>query len=249
MTQDVLAWLLLLSRIAAMMVGCPLLAHAQVPRLWKAGMAAALAFLLAPLVSLPEPGVLRPEVGVLLPLVVQETILGYALGWLSCLSLQLVASVGGLIDLQSGLANASLLDPVRGEHQSLFTSMMNTVASLLFLQANAPALLVQAVMLSFRLFPLGGTHWVVAPLMAGVLPLGTWFFVQLMGLAMPWVLSFWALDLVTGFLGRLLPQLNLLSAGPPLKVMLAWWLTIQYFHQWLHRFESLHERFWRGGPW
>ncbi|MBT9588602.1 flagellar biosynthetic protein FliR [bacterium] len=244
LTDDAVAWLLVLTRVSGMMVGCPLLSHAQLPRLWKAGMAMALTALLIPLIAWPGQMNPHPNHSLLL-LVVRELALGYALSWLSCLSLQVVSAVGALVDLQSGLSNASLLDPVRGESQSLFTVAFHAMASLLFLQADGPALLVQLMLFTFERFPLGAA-WSGFVAASTAVRLGHWFFSMAVGLALPWMISLWALDLITGIVGRMLPQLNLLSAGPPLKILAAWWLALQYFQHWLHRFSAIQSDLMRG---
>jgi len=244
LTHDAMAWLLVLARISGMMVGCPLLSHSQVPRLWKAGMAVALTSLLIPLIAWSQPA--APDHGMLL-LVVRELALGYALSWLGCLSLQVASAVGALVDLQSGLSNASLLDPIRGESQSLFTVAFHSMASLLFLQANGPALLLQLILLTFERFPLGAA-WSALVAASTAIHLGDWFYSMAVGLALPWMISLWALDLISGIIGRMLPQLNLLSAGPPLKILAAWWLTLQYFQHWLQRFSAVQGSL-LGGHW
>ena len=241
MVSNVVFWVLILSRVSGMILGCPLFSHKNVPSMWKAGMALALTMLLGPTVAVPSNA---PEtISAAFLWVVRELFFGYGLGWLGSLSLQVASSAGALVDTQAGLANATLLDPIRGESQPMLANVYHTLAALVFIHSRAPYAMLSVCALSFEKFPLGHGY-----ALGGVgdygIKLGSWFMLMMVGLTLPLILTFWGLDIILGFLTRLVPQLQLLSAAPPLKLMLVWWLTLLYFQQLLQQLGNMPERAW-----
>lgn len=241
MISDVFFWVLILSRVSGMILGCPLFAHKNVPSMWKAGMAVALTMLLGPVVTIP--GSAPENTSATFLWVVRELSFGYGLGWLGSLSLQVASSAGALVDTQAGLANATLLDPIRGESQPMLANVYHTLAALVFIHSRAPYVMLSVCALSFEQFPLGQGYALGGVGEYGV-KLGSWFMLMMVGLTLPLILIFWGLDIILGFLTRLVPQLQLLSAAPPLKLMLVWWLSLLYFQQLLNQLSNLPERAW-----
>lgn len=241
MVSNVVFWVLILSRVSGMILGCPLFSHKNVPSMWKAGMALALTMLLGPTVAVPSNA---PEtISAAFLWVVRELFFGYGLGWLGSLSLQVASSAGALVDTQAGLANATLLDPIRGESQPMLANVYHTLAALVFIHSRAPYAMLSVCALSFEKFPLGHGYALGGVGEYGI-KLGSWFMLMMVGLTLPLILTFWGLDIILGFLTRLVPQLQLLSAAPPLKLMLVWWLTLLYFQQLLQQLGNMPERAW-----
>lgn len=241
MVSDVFFWVLILSRVSGLILGCPLFSHKNVPSLFKAGLALSLTVLLGPLVT--PPGSAPETTSAVFLWVVRELAFGFALGWLGSLSLQVAMAAGALVDTQAGLANATLLDPIRGESQPLLANVYHTLAALVFIHSRAPYVLLSLCALSFQNFPLGQGYALGGVGVYGI-KLGSWFMLMMVGLTLPRILTFWGLDIILGFLTRLVPQLQLLSAAPPLKLMLVWWLTLLYFNQLLSQLGNLPERLW-----
>lgn len=241
MLSAIFFWVLILSRVSGMLMGCPLFSHKNVPSTFKAGMALALTMLLAPMVTVPNSAPETTSAAFLW--VARELFFGYALGWLGSLSLQVASAAGALVDNQAGLANATLLDPIRGESQPLLANVYHTLAALVFIHSRAPYAMLTVCALSFEKFPLGHGYALGGVGEYGI-KLGSWFMLMMVGLTLPLILTFWGLDIVLGFLTRLVPQLQLLSAAPPLKLMLVWWLTLLYFQQLLTQLGNMPERAW-----
>lgn len=241
MVSDVFFWVLILSRVSGLILGCPLFSHKNIPSLFKAGMALCLTVLLGPMVSVPQTTPDSSSAAFLW--VARELFFGFALGWLGSLSLQVAMAAGALVDTQAGLANATLLDPIRGESQPLLANLYHTLAALVFIHSRAPHVLLSLCALSFERFPLGHAYALGGAGVYGV-KLGSWFMLMMVGLTLPMLLTIWGLDIILGFLTRLVPQLQLLSAAPPLKLMLVWWLTLQYFNQILSQLGNMPEHLW-----
>ncbi len=222
MKDELLFLALLLFRVTALVTGCSLLSQAKLPGVFKAALCMSLTLLLLPIAwedhEVPSNWVLA---------LLGELMLGYMLGWTSCLSLEIAAAAGSLLDGQSGLANATVYDPARSEPISLFSSLFRGLFALLFLQERGLTLLMAALISSLQRFPLGqiSLHWIN---LGFIQKIGLWYFDATLHLALPFLAALWCLDLASGFLGKVLPQLNLLALSPPLKVLLAWWLTLRW---------------------
>ncbi|MFN8613163.1 MAG: flagellar biosynthetic protein FliR [Vulcanimicrobiota bacterium] len=241
MVSDVFFWVLILSRVSGLILGCPIFSHRNVPSLFKAGLALALTLLLGPVVAVPSTAPETTSAAFLW--VARELLFGLGLGWLGSLSLQVAMAAGALVDTQAGLANATLLDPIRGESQPLMANLYHTLAALMFIHSRAPYVLLSLCALSFEKFPLGHGYALGGVGQYGV-KLGSWFMLMMVGLTLPMLLTLWGLDVILGFLTRLVPQLQLLSAAPPLKLLLVWWLSLLYFNQILSQLGNLPERLW-----
>lgn len=223
LTADALGFGLVLVRMTAMVMTFPGLGGRRVPGVVRILLSLALTLLLFPL--LPS---LRLEGG--LPGVATAVLweLGVGIGLATVASVMAMAamSAGSEIDLQAGLANASLLDPGGSGSQPLLASFYQALFLLLMFAVDAHLGLLEALARSFQWLPLA------APSTAHFASLGNLlqqtfagFFKVTLSLILPVMVGLLGLEVVLAFMSRTMPQINMLLVAAPMRIMGGWFLV------------------------
>jgi flagellar biosynthetic protein FliR len=202
---------LVLLRATGFVVAAPLFGHRVVPPPVKAGMAAALAIVLANGAT-AAPGAL--PILIAAPL---ELAIGLILGFLVNLGFAAVEIVGRLISLQMGLSLASVFSPTEEQGATALDPLFSVLAGLLFLALGLHLAIVQTLGHSLLTFPVGG-GWspqlpeLGAQLTAIALELGV-------RVGMPLALVLLLAQLGVALLSRAIPQINVFIFGLPLQLL------------------------------
>jgi flagellar biosynthetic protein FliR len=203
-------YVLVLFRIAGMMIWAPLLGSTQIPRRVKAMIACVLAASIAPTISGP---VAVPQMPWELALAIGgEIAFGAAIGLI--LSLVFVAAqwAGEMIGQQMGLNLGQTLNPQFGGGGSMIGDVYFFLTLLIFLAIGGHMALIKGVFDSFAATPLL-TVGMTRPLLGTVESVFEAATVLAMQLAAPMLVTMLIVDMVLGFVGKTVPQLNIMSAG------------------------------------
>jgi flagellar biosynthetic protein FliR len=209
-------YVLVLFRIAGMMIWAPLLGSTQIPKRLKAMIACVLAASIAPTLSasvvIPQsPWTLAIAIG-------GEIMFGAAIGLI--LSLVFVAGqwAGEMIGQQMGLNLGQTLNPQFGGGGSVVGDLYFFLALLIFLSIGGHIALVKGVFDSFSALPLL-TVSVNRPLFDTIISVFQGAMVLAMQLAAPMLVTMLVVDMVLGFVGKTVPQLNIMTAGISVRAM------------------------------
>jgi flagellar biosynthetic protein FliR len=217
------AWLaavLLLSlRLAAVFLMTPILAAASVPStvrvLLVLGLSAALVSALPSAVA-PAGALGGPEP--LLRAGLTELALGATLALGILLAFSAASMAGELLGVQIGFGLGAAIDPSSNRAVPLLASAYGQLAVVLFFLVNGHHALLRGIAYSLARFPLGQPWRLEAALgptlrqVAGLFTLG-------FALAAPIVISILLVDMALGVVARHLPQLNMLTLGVPIKIV------------------------------
>ncbi|MGJ7574315.1 flagellar biosynthetic protein FliR [Variovorax sp. RB2P76] len=157
--------------------------------------------------------------GALIQAVCTELALGATLAVAIHLAFAAFSVAGNLLDIQIGFGLAQVFDPAFNAASPILTTAFNQVAVLVFFLVNGHHAILRAVAYSLERFPLG-MAW---PLGSALLPvvkqvgglLGLAF-----ALAAPIVFCILLAELALGVLARNLPQMNMLTMGVPIKIVI-----------------------------
>ena len=201
-------------RVLALVMSAPVLGHRAVPRRVKVGLAVLVTILVAP--GLPAPPPITQEGAFLI--LVQQMLIGVALGFSMHVAFGAVQLAGDMIGLQMGLSFASFVDPQHAGQSPVLGMVLGLLASLVFLSIDGHLFLVQALAESFRLAPIGpealwGARW------TGLVAWGGELFRIGLHLALPVLAAMLAVNIALGVLTRAAPQLNLFSIGFPVSLI------------------------------
>lgn len=151
-----------------------------------------------------------------------EVAVGLVIGYLSTLVFSLFRTAGGALDAELGFTVAQVFNPMTtsGE-ETLLANWLDLLGTLIFLFLGGTELLLLAAVQSFKVIPMNVTVLVVGPQAPDALVrafIGS--FLLAVEVAAPIVLSLLLIDLLGAALGRLLPQLNILTFNIPVKMWL-----------------------------
>lgn len=223
---------LLFVRISALVSVLPFFSWRGIPALPKVGFAGLFAYLLY--VAYQPADIALPHHFLLYIFAVgSEALFGLALGFLVVLMLTAARVAGQLIDMESGLAMASVLDPQFGSQVSLYGQFYNVFALVFYLSVNGHHLLFTALARSVSLVPPGAAVF-QAHLIPQFMLLFFQMFIIAFQLAAPVVAVLMFSDLALGLLSKTVPQLQVFMVGMPLKAgvaLLIIYLIFPYFAQ------------------
>ena len=203
-------------RILALLAAAPMFAHRSVPRRVRIGLALLLTLLVAP--ALPAYPAVSPFSAEGVLLVVQQVLVGGALGLAVHIAFAAVGLAGDMVGLQMGLSFAAFVDPVNAEQSPIIGSFLTMTLMLVFLAINGHLLIVAALVDSFTTVPptITGVRWVDAWRIAET---GASLFVQGLTVALPVIGAMLLTNLAFGILTRTAPQLNLFAVGFPVTLI------------------------------
>jgi len=214
-------------RLGAMLAFAPVFGHRSVPVPHRAGLAALLAVLLAPLLG---PGPLGGDADMirLVLAMAGEAFVGLAIGFVAQLVIATVESAGELIGSQIGLGLTAVFDPSMAQQATAIARFEGFIALLLFLTLNGHHLLIQALAASFQRIPPGG--FALEPgVAAGVVLLAGKLFRSSLDLAAPLLGLLVVLNAGMALLARIAPQTNVFLLTLPLSVGLGLIGLVQTF--------------------
>ena len=204
-----------LTRIMGMIAAAPILGHNSYPRRMKVGLGIMLALIMAPVVpALPAADPLSMA-GLLI--LIQELLIGVAMGFSMRIVFAAVEMAGEVASLTMGLGFASIFDPQTRGRSSAVSQFIALIASLAFLAVNGHLVLIEALGESFYALPISATpfstnmpyqlvHW------------GGTIFSAGLKLALPIIAALLITNVALGILTRAAPQLNLFGIGFPVSL-------------------------------
>jgi len=216
---DINAWIagLLwpLTRILGLIAAAPLFGHASVPTSVKVVLGVLLAAIIAP--TVPAIPAMDPTSWAGLLILVQELLVGLAMGFSMRIVFAAVEYAGELASSTMGLAFASFFDPATQGRTAAISQFMSMVATMAFLAVNAHLVLLAALSESFVSLPISATPLsLTAPL--EVVRWGARIFSAGLQLSMPILAALLIVNVALGILTRAAPQLNIFGIGFPITL-------------------------------
>lgn len=213
------AWLALFlwpfARITAFVVAAPILGHSSVPNPVKAGLAFVLSVIAVSLMPPPPAVPIVSWAG--MGLLVEQALIGLALGLCLHVAFAAVQAAGEFIGLQMGLGFASFFSPDTGANTAILARWFYIIALLFFLALDGHLLMTRLVAESFITLPIGvGGLGVEA--IERVARFGGIVFASGLVLALPLVAPLLIINLSLGILNRAAPQFTVFSVGFPMSL-------------------------------
>lgn len=212
-------WLVILLwpfvRILAFFSAAPLWGHSSVPNQAKVGLAFLVTLVIAPV--LPP----MPDVPIMswagLGLMVEQMLIGIAIGLVMHVIFAVVQAAGEFIGLQMGLAFATFFDAGSGTNTMVLSRVFFMITLLMFLALGGHLMVLEALVSSFHGLPVGIGAFNPAAFEMLVRYGGT-IFVAGMSLALPLMGSLLIIKLALGILNRSAPQLTVFNIGFPMTL-------------------------------
>jgi len=213
--QFVPTFVLAFFRIAGVMVTAPLFGSSRIPRRLKVLFALVFAAAIAPTL---KPLMLPESAWTLTAGIGGELLFGLAIGTALSFTFVAVNWAGEIIGQQMGLGIGQVFDPHFGGSGSVIADLYFFLALVIFLIAQGHLAFLKGVRESFEALPLLSVSFNqnLLQLLSALLQSATALALQL---AAPMLVTMLLTDVVLGFIGKTIPQINVMSAGLPLRVL------------------------------
>ena len=214
--QTAFIFLLVFSRIAAMLMLMPALGEASIPAQARLIMALLLSLIMMPLVA-GNYGTLPETIPALVFMVVHEIVVGLFIGSAARLIMSALHVAGNIIALQMSLAFAQNVDPTQGMQGVMIANFLSLLAVTLIFATGLDHLLIAAMRDSYEIFrpgaamPVGDFTQMVVKIVSGAFRLG-------LQLAAPFLVFGLIFYLGIGILSRLMPQIQIFFIAMPANI-------------------------------
>ncbi len=205
---------LALVRISGVLVFAPFFSSTALPARTKAALALALAFLLAPLTA----GLPNARAVISFPALIGEVAVGLVYGLTLALLNEMLLFAGQIAGVQFSFSLVNLLDPSTHIETPLLGDLFQLMGTLVVIAAGLDRILLASLTRSFRAVPLGG--YALAPVTPLAIVHATGgVFLAAVELAAPILASTMLVEISISLLGKLSPQLPVMSLTVPIKTL------------------------------
>ena len=202
-------------RALALFSALPVLGTRTVPMRVRVALAAFIAFAAQP--SLPVQPLVALDSPLAVTLVVQQVLIGVALGFAVRVVFSAIEFAGEVIGLQMGLNFAAFFDPLSAGTVTATSRFFGTLVAWLFIVMNGHLMIIGALIQSFTTFPVGPEPFAFLRATqpqtwgAEIFRTGLW-------IALPLVAMLMLVNLVLGIISRVAPQINVFAVGFPITL-------------------------------
>lgn len=214
-----------LFRIMGFFMAAPIIGTQLVPVRIRLILSVTLAILVAPLLP-PMPLVQGLSLGAVL-LVIQQMLIGVALGFFMQLVFQVFVLAGQLIAMQMGLGFASMVDPSNGVNVAIVSTVYLMLVMLLFITFDGHLVMIEVLVDSFATIPVA-SFGIDGTLLMTIVATLSWVFSSALVLALPALTALLITNFAFGIMTRAAPQMNIFALGFPVALMLGLliiWIT------------------------
>lgn len=209
-------YLLVLMRISAFVLTAPFFNYNSIPARMKAALSLVLTIVVIqtlPVIPLSYIGVLGFSI-----LVLKETVVGMILGFLCNVCFYIINFAGHVMDMEMGLAMASLFDPATNVQITVTGNIYNYFVMLMLVVTNSHYYIIRAIIDSFSYFNVGqavfqnGIEGIIMDFMGN-------YFLIAVRICLPIFCCMMLINVILGVLTRAAPQMNMFVVGIQIKVL------------------------------
>ncbi|MGD0196461.1 MAG: flagellar biosynthetic protein FliR [Solirubrobacteraceae bacterium] len=231
--SNVLAFFLVLVRVAPLFVIAPLFSSSYLPPQVRTAIAVGLAM---GLTGIAAHGQQIPTGGMqVVGLVLEQLLVGGALAFALAAMFAAVQAAGSILDAVAGFSFGAMLNPLTGTQDAILSQLYALVGTAVFVAFGGDGWVLRGVEQTFRLVPLTGTV-AVDSIVGGSVSMFTTICTAALELAAPVMLAVIITDIAFGMLSRVVPQLNVFAVGFPVRVgvaIIAVTISLPFLGGWL----------------
>jgi flagellar biosynthesis protein FliR len=214
----ILTYLLVFSRVGAMMMLLPGVGTMGVPARVRLVLALAVSFALTPTVQGQYPPAAPQTVLSLVILIGQEITAGVLVGAMAAVIMSALQVAGFLIASQIGLAYAQTLDPTQNTQGAVVGNFLTLLGTVMIFATDLHHLAIGAIAGSYRMLP-PGAALPTGDMAQLVIKLVSSSFALGFQLAAPFLVFGFAIYAALGVLAKLMPQLQIFFVAVPINIL------------------------------
>lgn len=222
-------YILPFARLSGFLMTISVIGSRNISAKFRMLLALSITFLVVPVIPESPPIMLFSVQSFLL--VIEQTLIGIALGFVSRLMLETFVIGAQVIAMQSGLGFASLVDPANGNSVPALGQFFLMMTTLMFLSVDGHLVMTRLVVESFTSFPIGSSYSIIEMFMQ-LIEWSKWIFAAALIMAIVSIASLLIVNIAFGVMTRAAPQINVFAVGFPLTMvagLILIWLTLVYF--------------------
>lgn len=212
-------FLLIVVRISVFVFVAPFFSQKGIPNQVKLGFSVFMGILLYNVIPDKSVPVYSTVWGYAI-LVMREALTGLVVGFSAVICTSVVSFAGRIIDMETGLSMANLIDPTTNTSESISGVLFQYVVTLMLLISGMYEYIIRALAQTFELIPVGGAVFNGDRLLEAILD----FLQEYMSIGFRICLPVFAvmllLNAVLGIMTKVAPQVNMFAVGIQMKVLI-----------------------------
>ncbi len=211
-----MAFLLAMVRAGAWVAVIPPFNHNSIPVPVRAGIAAALALAMAPVLQPQLPATF--DTAALMGAVVVQALAGIGLGLVVRILVMAVTSAGSFVDLFGGFTISTAYDPNLNAQSAIWGRFYELLTVVLLFAIDGHLLLVRGFLASFDAIPLRAPS--IGLLSSAMLTSVTAYFGAALEIAAPLLVVLFLAQVILGLISRAAPAMNVMAISFPFMILL-----------------------------
>lgn len=241
---NIILFMAIFTRLSGLFTSAPVFSTYPIPVQVKVWLAAAIAFILFPIVQNTTATFTVPtSVPALTLILFKEFLIGYAIGF--CANILFVGIELGVntFTVQMGLSADQALNPASGGTSPVLTQAFTYLATMLFIGLGAHQWLFGAIYNSFKNMPVGYVMNFTPGLLEQIVLITSQIFSVGLGIALPIFGILFITDILLGFTSKMMPQMNIFMVSLPLKIYLGLLLSLIFMRPMAEQMAVIIEQF------
>ncbi len=217
------AFILVLFRVSGLAMFGPLLGLSSIPVIVRGMFMFVIAMAVWPLV----PGIVfQPENWIGLTIsVTSEMVIGAGMGLILLFMFTGIKMGAEMISQQMGLSMSKMVDPASGLDVTLIQQIYSLLLTTFYILINGHLVLIHTIADTFKTIPLAAPIS-TEPIMRTLVNVLILAFQAGIRIAGPVLVAVFLATIALGFISRTMPQLNILAAGFPMRILLTMFIMI-----------------------
>jgi len=152
-------------------------------------------------------------------IVMKEAVAGLLIGYAASICTSIISFAGRIIDMETGMAMANLIDPTTKEMSSISGVFYQYIVTLILMISGMYQYLMKALAESYTLIPVNGMVFRMDALLDSIIGFLSDYILIGFQICLPVFAVMLLLNAILGILAKVAPQLNMFAVGIQIKVL------------------------------
>ncbi len=210
--------LMIFIRVTALLFSAPLFSSTSVPATIRLLLALTITYII--FFTVPAQNIdYNSGFGVLMMIGMKEALSGFIMGFSLNFVFFGISFAAMLMGMDMGLNMATMLDPTTEIENNVLGQLFSIAAIVLFFAINGHHHIIRGLAVSFKIIPIG--HFSINESVFQLLVKGSaGIFIAAVKIVAPLMVAFFLLNIATGIISRIIPQMQVFFVIQPVQLML-----------------------------
>jgi len=237
-TRNIIIFILIITRITGLLMFAPIFSSFPTPNSVKVGLSVFVAFLIFPTV-ITHNLVVPDNMLAMSVFLLKEFAIGALIGFLANLIFVSCQIGAEMVSIQAGLAFSNIMDPSTGTNTTSLSQLYIIPLSLVFLTTNAHDTLFMTLAYSFKAIKPGFDIFLTPNFVQQIIQQTAELFTIAIALILPVFGVLFVMEVLFGFISKMMPKMNIFMLSLPLKIYLTFLLMLMFLEPTCKFFENM----------